>query len=185
MLHLSENDPRLHDYVDGCLRAGERAALEEHLACCPECTALCRQYQQLDHQLSRAIKRPPLSAEFHARLRARIQSESVHERTRLTDQKRQRLRAELQAQWQSYRRRFFRAQLPGFLDGLGYAAAAAVGGSLLFRLITVFSHASGTSTAGHNNYFALAIGAGAGAVILLGTLAFLAKNQVLRWLAYF
>jgi anti-sigma factor RsiW len=183
MLHLTENDARLHDYVDGCLPAAERAIVEEHLACCPECANLCRQYQQLDRQLSRVIKHPSLSAEFRSRLLARVQSEPNPANAPLTDQNRQQLLAELQAEWQSYRRHFLRAQLPGFLDGLGYSTAAAIGGLLLFRLIILLLQASGTATIPHINPFALAIGASAAAAILLG-LAFVAKNQVARWLTY-
>lgn len=182
MVHLTENDPRLQDYIDGHLPTADKVALEEHLARCPECALLCREYQCLDRELARAIRRPSLSSGFHAHLLRQIDNEIARSGA-LTAQKRQQLQSDLETQWQAHRRRFLRAQLPGFLDGIGYAAAAAIGGSLLFRLLNIFLQASGTATTTHAQHLALALGTALGATILLTALAFVAKAHLTRWLA--
>jgi len=180
MVHLTENDPRLHDYVDDTLPASERSALEQHLARCPECAELCGQYQRLDRRLARTRRRPSLSPGFHAAILQRI--ERQHPSAPVKPQERQQLETRLNAQWQEHRRRFFRAQLPGFLDALGYSTAAAVGGSLLFRMIIALLRASGAATINLTPQVALAMGVGAGVVILLGGLAFVAKSRLAHWL---
>jgi anti-sigma factor RsiW len=181
MLHLTENDPRLQDYIDGGLPAAERSALEQHLAGCPECALLCRAYQRLDRQLASHIHRPLLSPGFHARLLHQIEHTGLG--GTLAAQKRQQLESDIKAEWQAHRRNFWRALLPGFLDGLGYSGAAAVAGSLLFRLINAFLQASGAATTAHAQQLALALGATVGAAILLASLAFVTKTHLSRWLA--
>jgi len=185
MLHLTENDPRLYDYMDGCLPAPERAAIEQHLACCPECAALCRQYQQLDGQLARAFDGPSLSSGFHASLLRQVDLQPRFAAKPLPPEERQKLESQFNTQWQKQRRRFFREQLPRFLDFLGYSAAAAVGGSVLFRMIIALLQPSGAATNNISPHLALALGVGAGAVILLTGFAVLAKSHLTRWLAYF
>ncbi|HWI55589.1 MAG TPA: zf-HC2 domain-containing protein, partial [Bacillota bacterium] len=128
--HLAGNELRLMDYLAGQLPAEETQAIAAHLAACPECRALCDQWQQLEARLESGLKRPVLSSDFSARLRQRIQAESVPVAARST---REQLQAELEASWAQYRKRFLRAQLPGLLDGLGYGLAAAVGGYFLFH----------------------------------------------------
>jgi anti-sigma factor RsiW len=183
MVHFTENDPRLQEYIDGHMPAAERSVLEQHLAHCAECAALGREYQRLDRQLARAIQRPSLSHGFHARLLDQIDSEIARSQVPRTEENRLRFESNLEAQWQAYRRHFLRAQLPRFLDGIGYGAAAAIGGSLLFRLITVFLQSSGTASTNHAQHLAMALGSAVGTTILLGALAFLGKTHLARWLA--
>ena len=183
MVHLNENDPRLQEYIDGHLPAAERSVFEQHLAHCHECAALCQEYQRLDRQLARTIQRPSLSPGFHARLLRQIDSEISRSGVPLTEENRRRLESNLEAQWQAHRRHFLRAQLPRFLDGIGYSAAAAMGGSLLFRLITNFLQTSGTATTTHAQNLSLAVGTTVGTIILLAALAFVGKTHVTRWLA--
>ncbi len=185
MVHLTENDLRLQEYLDGNLPAPERSAIDQHLTCCSECASLVRQYQRLDRELARIIRRPSLSPGFHSRILEQVQTEPISAHTPSSAQQRQQLEQELEAEWRAQQRSFFRAQLPSLLDGLGYSAAAAIGGSLLFRVIMLLVQASGTASAAQANYQALGLAAAAGALILLGALAFVAKTHLSRWLAYF
>lgn len=183
MVHLTENDPRLQEYIDGHVPTAERSVLEQHLAHCPECAALCREFQQLDRQLARAIQRPSLSPKFHAHLLRQIDNEICRSGVPRTEENRRRLESNLEAQWQAHRRHFLRAQLLRFLDGIGYSAAAAIGASLLFRLITIFLQTSGTASTTHAQHLAMALGTAVGTTILLAALAFVGRTHLTRWLA--
>ena len=85
--------------------------------------------------------------------------------------------------WVEARRRETRVFWLGLLDGLGYGAAAAVGGYWLFHLAVAWVPGpAGAGTAflrGPAFLFALAA---AGAALLVG-LNLAAKNRVWRWLA--
>ena len=60
--HLAQHEDRLLQYLDGQLPAAEARALEVHLAVCPECQALRRQWAQLEATLVRTLAPPRLSA---------------------------------------------------------------------------------------------------------------------------
>lgn len=57
---------------EGTLEPAQAAALEQHLARCGRCRAYAAALAELDAALAGTIERPALSAEFDARLAARI-----------------------------------------------------------------------------------------------------------------
>ena len=63
----------LSEYVDNALSAREVWEVEKHLAACPECAAQAREMQAAVHLL-RSVERRDTSADFMARLHARLDS---------------------------------------------------------------------------------------------------------------
>ena len=74
--HSPQDEDRLLQYLDGQLPAAEARDMEAHLADCPECQALRRQWEQLDERLARTLAQPRLSPDFAARLRQRVAAEA-------------------------------------------------------------------------------------------------------------
>jgi hypothetical protein len=133
MTHSLDDEARVLDYLDGNLDANQCKAVEEHLATCAECQALSHTWQQLDLELIVAAGRLTLSPGFATRMRRRIDAEPPVPAVELR-RKRLQLEADLETQWRKYQKGFFRAQVPAFLDLLGYGTACAIGGLLLFLL---------------------------------------------------
>ena len=181
-IHSPQHEDRLLQYLDGRLPTPEARAIEAHLAACPECQTLRRQWEQLDQQLARTLAQPRLSPVFTKHLRQRVAAEA--EASAADSRAREKSGAALQSHqpWIEDRRRGRSLLWLGLLDGLDYCAAAAVGGYLLFRLAVAWIPGpAGTGTAflsGPSFLFGLAI---AGATLLFG-LNLAAKNKPLRWL---
>ncbi|MGO8929808.1 MAG: anti-sigma factor family protein [Limisphaerales bacterium] len=178
-IHLPQDEDRLLEYLDDQLPATEARAIETHLAACPECQALRRQWEQLDEKLARTLAQPRLSPDFAARLREQV---APGARAAVRVRKGGERGASTHEPWIEARRRATRISWLGLLDGLGYGAAAAVGGYWLFHLAVAWvpGHA-GTGTAFlRDPAFLLAL-ATAGAALLVG-LNLAAKNRIWRWL---
>jgi hypothetical protein len=56
------------------LDRAEIAALDDHLASCPECDALCRAERAVDQQIARAMRAVPIPPGLEERIRARLAS---------------------------------------------------------------------------------------------------------------
>jgi len=177
--HSLQGEERLLEYMDGQLPAPEARAIEAHLAACPECQALRRQWEQLDERLGRTLAQPRLSPDFAARLREQIATGGTAGAGAWEGGD---ARAQTHEPWTKDRRRERRIFWLGLLDGLGYGAAAAVGGYWLFRLAVAL--VPGTASAGaaflRSPAFLLAL-VTAGAALLVG-LSLAAKNKIWRWL---
>jgi len=92
-----ERETEVLELLDSQTPETRRPALQAHLAACPHCAAVARQWAALDSVLSRHIHPPSLSARFDQRLRERLHKEQ----TLLTaDQKALRLR-EIEAEYQA------------------------------------------------------------------------------------
>ena len=180
--HLDET--ALLGYGDGSLPAAESGAVEAHLAICPDCRALARQWRQLEANLERGLPRPALSADFAARLWRRIETESTFVSQSDRAQLKRKQEAEFETGWAECRRHLLRAQLPWLLDYLGYGVGAALGGYGLYRLLAWYVAASthtGTLTLSAS---ALSMGmAGSTTLLLVAGFAFAARRQVGRLLA--
>jgi anti-sigma factor RsiW len=170
--HSPQDEERLLDYLDGQLPASEARAIEAHAAACPECQALRRQWEQLDEKLARALAQPRLSPDFAARLRERVAVET----------KAGAPAAQTNEPLVEARLREKRVFWLGLLDGLGYSAAAMVGGYWLLHLAMAWvpsQAVAGTTFLRSPTFlFALVI---AGTALLVG-LNLAAKNRVWRWL---
>ena len=170
--HSPQDEDRLLDYLDGQLPASEARAIEAHAAACPECQALRRQWEQLDEKLARTLAQPRLSPDFAARLRERVAVET----------KAGAPAAQTNEPLVEARRREKRVFWLGLLDGLGYSAAAMVGGYWLLHLAMAWvpSQAVAGTTFLRSPTFLFAL-VTAGAALLVG-LNLAAKNRVWRWL---
>ena len=161
--HSLQDEDRLLQYLDGQLPAPDAGAVEAHLAVCPECQALRRQWEQLDEKLTRTLAQPRLSPDFAARFgagcgggegqragrpgrgrRGAVGPNAPNLGSRPGD-------AETRVLWF------------GLLDGLGYGAVAAVGGYWLYHLAVAWGPSpAGAGTAflrGPAFLFALAVAA--------------------------
>ena len=181
-IHSPQDEDRLLQYLDGQLPAPEARAVEAHLAACPDCQARRRQWEQLDQQLARTLARPRLSPNFAARVRQRVAAEAEAGAAGSRVRESARVAAESREPWVEDRRRGTSLLWLGLLDGVGYGAAAAVGGYLLFRLAVAWvpspAGAGTAASSGSGLLFGLAI---AGATLLFG-LNLAAGNRPLRWL---
>jgi anti-sigma factor RsiW len=181
-IHSPQDEDRLLQYLDGQLPAPDARAIEAHLAACPDCQALRHQWEQLDQQLARTLAQPRLSPDFAARLQQRVAAEVKAGAPAARMRESAGGAAQSHQPWIENRRRGRNLLWLGLLDGIGYGAAAAVGGYLLFRLTVAWVPGpAGTGTAflsGPSFLFGLAI---AGATLLFG-LNLAAKNRPLRWL---
>jgi|WetSurMetagenome_2_1015567.scaffolds.fasta_scaffold791062_1 anti-sigma factor RsiW len=135
-----EFENRLLDYQENHLSAGERTAVERHLANCAKCQALVRQLQHLDAALLRTVKVPTLRADFSARLQQRIQAGTVVLSKAQIAERKRRMQAEYEAGLAQICRWPLRfASLLGYLR-LAVLSALAVGLAWQFmpRLVTLF-----------------------------------------------
>ena len=180
--HLPQHEDRLLEYLDGQLPAPEAGAIEAHLAVCPECLALRLQWEQLDKKLARTLAQPRLSPDFAARLRQQVAVEAKVSASGVAAPKSAVPGAQMYDPGVGARRREKRIFWLALLDGLGYGAAAMVGGYWLLHLAVAW--APGPAGAGTDFLrspaflFALVT---AGAALLVG-LNLAAKNRVWRWL---
>ena len=181
-IHSPQDEDRLLQYLDGQLPAPETRAIEAHLAACPDCQGLRRQWEQLDQQLARTLARPRLSPDFAARLRKQVAVEVMAGAPGARVRESAGAAAQSHQPWIEDRRRWTSLLWLGLLDGVGYGAAAAVGGYCLLRLAVAWIPGpAGTGTAFLSSpafLFSLAI---AGATLLFG-LNLAAKNRPLCWL---
>ena len=181
-IHSPQDEDRLMQYLDGQLPAPEARAVEAHLATCPDCQALRRQWEQLDQQLARTLARPRLSPNFAARVRQRVAAEAEVGAAGLGVREGAGVAPESREPWIEERRRGRSLLWLGLLDGAGYGVAAAVGGYLLFRLAVAWvpspAGAGASGLGGPGFLFGLAV---AGATLLFG-LNLAARNRPLRWL---
>jgi len=178
--HSREDEMRLLEYLDGELAREHCKIVEEHLSQCTQCQTLSHRWQQLDSELTLNMPRPMLSPGFVTSLRERIGTEAPAPLAADRMQKRLQLEAELQRQWDDYRKAFFRAHLPGFLDFLGYGAIWGIGGCFLFlllgELVKSLNHASQASL-----QLLLSTGAALTAILLVTAVAFAKKTRFTSW----
>ncbi len=113
-------EPRILARLDAPLPAEDAAALEAHLAGCPQCRALSEALRQLDTALSRHLEAPALSPAFATRLRARWAEQGLETLAARRAARKARWEAEFQARLAEWRRRSgWRAWCR---EGLGYTA---------------------------------------------------------------
>ena len=181
-IHSPQEEDRLLQYLDDQLPVPEARALEAHLAVCPECQALRRQWEQLDERLARTLARPRLSPDFATRLAQRVAAGAQAGASDGWMREGGEAGAQSHQTWIEDRRRRTSVLWLGLLDGVGYGAAAAVGGYCLFRLAVAWIPGpAGTGTAFLSGpAFLFALGT-AGATLLFG-LNLASSNKVLRWL---
>jgi len=181
-IHLPQDEDRLLEYLDGQLPAPEARAIETHLAACPECQALRRQWEQLDERLAHTLAQPRLSPDFAARIRRKVAVGAKVSARGVEAPRSEGLGAQMYDPTIEARRREKRVFWLALLDGLGYGAAAMVGGYWLFHL--AMGWVSGSAGAGvaslRSPAFVFAL-VTAGAALLVG-LNLAAKNRVWRWL---
>jgi anti-sigma factor RsiW len=181
-IHLPQDEDRLLEYLDGQLPAPEARAIETHLAVCPECQALRRHWEQLDEKLARTLAQPRLSADFAARLRQQIALGARAGAPGVRVREGGGPGAQTHEPWIEARRRERSVFWLELLDGLGYGAAAMVGGYLLFHLAVAWVPGpAGTGTAFLRSPAFLFALVTAGAALLVG-LNLAAKKSVWRWL---
>ncbi|MGA2751512.1 MAG: hypothetical protein ABSG59_22325 [Verrucomicrobiota bacterium] len=176
-----EMEIRILQCLDNQSPAGERLAVERHLAGCARCQAFERQLQQLDAALKRTVKSPALSPDFSARLRQRIQTEAaLLSETQRAERKRQ-LQAEFEADLTQLRRKTLNPT--SLLNCLGWAALGGLAGWLLLELAPASAHFAaehGLDRFGQNAVFSWTITA----VCLLIGLSVAFPRQLKRlWLA--
>jgi hypothetical protein len=180
-LHLPQDEERLLQYLDGQLSALDARAAEAHLAVCPECQGLRRQWAQLDEKLAGVLAQPTLSPGFAGRLREQVAAGLKAGALGVRVGESGGWGAELHDQWPGTLRGEPSLLWLGLLDVLGYGAAAAVGGCWLFHLAIAW--VSGPPGGGaaflRGPAFLIALVA-AGAALLVGV-NLAVKNRVLRW----
>ena len=181
--HLQENENRILDYLENQMPDSERRAVEAHLAVCPECGAFGQQLKQLDAALAHDLARPELSSEFTAHLWQRIETETRPVPVPLRAQLKQQLEEEFQARSTQLRKNFL--LLPEVLEGIGYAAVAAVAAYFLVQLLAGVFSAQLTTTTWPGANPALFFAYATGAICLLVGAGFALKRQAVRWLAMF
>ena len=157
--------------------------MEDHLAVCPECQTFCQQLKQLDGAQTKRLARPELSPMFTTDLWRRIEAETTSVPATLRVQLKKQLEEEFQARSTQLRKNFL--LLPELLEGIGYAAVAAIAAYFLVQLLAgLFATQLTTSSwVGTNQTFLFAYAAGA--ICLVAGLAFALKRQAARWLAMF
>jgi hypothetical protein len=181
--HLPQHEWLLLEYLDGALAEPLCASLEQHVATCAECRALSQDWQQLNSRLSAGLGRPRLSPQFAKRLWAKIERESALNDQATRRQLREALEADFARDWADFRKRFLRAQVPVFLDWLGYTAVAAIGGYFLFGLLLKTLRDFNAGSLAVDPQCAFTLGTAAGLICLLAGLGIAGKNQLSRWLA--
>jgi anti-sigma factor RsiW len=169
---------RLFEFLEGRLSAAEAQAMVEHLASCRKCSALLQEWQQLDLELARGLRRPRLSEAFAQRLWERIESEPARENQ-------QQMGAEVEARWAEFRKKYLRAQVPHLLDALGYLAIALFVGCLASYWAVTLLNSPTIETALLRPRALWAISLGTSALFLLTGIGFAVRQPVGRWLARF
>ena len=179
--HLAQHEERLLQYLDGRLLAPEARALETHLAACPKCQALRREWEPLEPALVRAFAQTRLSPDFADRLRRRVLAETEAGAAAARLREHDEPAAQAQPAWSGGQPR----RLPQWfklLDGIGWGAVAIIGGYFLFELALAWVPAA--SLAGvaflRSSAFALALATAMAALLFGANLA--AQNRLLRWL---
>jgi anti-sigma factor RsiW len=180
--HPPQDEERLLQYLDGQLPEPEARATEAHLAVCPECQTLRRQWAQLDEKLARTLAQPRLSPDFASRLRQRVaverQASVAGVRTPESVSQQQQWRQP----WPDHRGHWRSGLWLRLLDGLGYGVAAAVGGYWLYHLTVAWLPASvGASAAFLRSPAFLSSLVAAGAALLVG-LNLASRHRLLGWL---
>jgi anti-sigma factor RsiW len=132
-MNCDEIESRILDYQEHRLSAGERAAVERHLASCTSCCAFARQLEQLDAALTQKVKTPALPPDFQARLHERIQSETIV----LSEAQRAERKRQLQAEYEAFQTRLGRdhLDLPTFVGALRRVLPVGAAGCLVWWLM--------------------------------------------------
>jgi anti-sigma factor RsiW len=181
--HLTDDEARLQDYLDGRLPLPETRAVADHLAGCADCRAALGQWEQLDSALARRITGPALSPGFKARLLGQTERRPAPASPAGGAIAPEQLDAQFRAIWRAQRQKFFRSKLPVLLDSVGYGTAAAIGALLLLRLVTASQTGLLKALALSAEQLTMLIASAAGALCLLAGIALAAKSRLIRWLA--
>ncbi len=178
--HDQAHEQRLLEYLDGRTSAGESRAMREHLAECAQCSAIAREWGDLDAQLTARLN-ATISPGFSELVWRAIESlptqpaGTAAEDASVPD-------SGWPAAWARHRRRYFWTHLPAALDQLGYAFAVVLAVCLSVRIMPTVLNAWPTNL--HSTWLALlAYGLGVSAPVLLFGLAWLAKRPLARLLA--
>lgn len=175
---LHQDEGHLLDYLEGRLAADDAIEITQHLEHCAACRALASGWQPLDQALARSIQPATLSAGFAQRLRQRLDQEPLPETRAAREERKILLEAELAARWADCSKRFLRAQVPQFLDNLGYAVAAGMGGYFLFRWLLRFLAVSIAPAASLPVQWVIPAGLAIGCLILLAGLLLAGKRPL-------
>lgn len=177
--HALRRERLLADYVNGELPTGSAEAVRAHLFQCPECSAFCTKWSDLDRDLERHVRRPVLSPGFTSRVLARVAAEPPALSTAARARKAAELQAQAGLEWKEAKSRFFRFHLVRYLDLLGYMGlfAMAVGFGIVHSdVLTGPLVRSGSLSAANASMMAVAwISCGAGLVVAL---AFAARTRL-------
>ncbi len=186
--HLSSGDQRLLEFLDGTMPAAQRLLLEQHVAHCLQCQALCAEWRELDLQLSKNLTGPKLSAGFESRVLAAVEIQAALPSAQARSAAKARLESEAEQGWLEIRGSLIRAHIPRLLDWASYGAAAGVAIAVILQLALAFppsqTGSNGAAATLANNP-ALAVATAIGAVFLLGTAVLAARprlSRMLRWL---
>lgn len=117
-MNCYEFEPRYLEYLDGQLEAAQRAALEIHLAGCPDCAALAREHRQLDAAFRTEFSGRTPGAGFDEHLWRRIESEQGTMPEAAKERLRQAMEADFQARTEAMRRAC--CGWAGWLNGFGF-----------------------------------------------------------------
>ncbi len=180
VMHLTENESQLQDYLDGRLADQEAQAVEAHLSECPQCQAFFQQWEQLDSDLASSITAPQLSPDFFSGLHARIELSLPGKQ--VTENEQRRLDSDDRATWTALRKNFIRAQMPLFLDTLGYSTAGAVAAYFLFKLILNVLNTPLQSLHLSSSQLTLAVAVAAACVFLLAGFGVAVRKQLLGFM---
>jgi anti-sigma factor RsiW len=175
-MNCPEFESRIMDLLENQLPASEQAVVEGHLAGCPACRALAAEWRQLDAVLTRAVRRPKLSADFDARLREQIAALAPPAGAEL----KRRAEAEYAARLGELRR--FSHWLPRLLDTLGWAALAGLAGGALVRWSPALTHLlPARITPADSNLWAALLGAAVFLLIGLATAFPQPRRRLAAW----
>ncbi len=169
----------LADYVSGELPAASAEAVRAHVLQCAECSEFCTEWQELDRDLERHVRRPVLSPGFANRVLARVAAEppalSAADRTRKAAE----FKEQAGREWKEARRRFFRFHFVRYLDVVGYLSlfAMAVGFGIAYSdVLTGPLVRSGALSATNSPMVAVAWVSSAAALVV--ALAFAARTRL-------
>ncbi len=177
-VHQACGEVRLFEFLEGRLSAAEAQGMVEHLARCGKCSTRLQEWQQLDLNLARGLRRPRLSEAFAQRLWERVESEPARENQ-------QQMGAEVEARWAEFRKKYLRAQVPHLLDALGYLAIALFVGCVGSHWAVTLLNSPTIETALLRPRALWAISLGTSALFLLTGIGFAVRQPVGRWLARF
>lgn len=162
-------EPRIVEYLEGAVEAGERQAVESHLAGCADCQAFARQLHKLDLALSRGVKAPVLTADFSAKLRQRIQSQGAVMSEQWREKRKQELQEEFGTRLAGLRRSAF--GFAGLWGSLQFPALVALAGCLVLYMVPGLTSAvtAPGSNSGNPNMGLLLVAAGLFLTVGVGT----------------